>query len=322
MSRRASLNRVVLAISAFRSDDQILALLERVFAEPDLVPHRVIVVDSLGSGRLPDAISKASWPVQYLNSPVNLGSAGNLARRLELAALEDADWCFAINHDGVFDGEAVRRLVEYGEHGDRIGAVYPKRIWIDRGRTMLEPHRSVFDMPRFRRGAGASLPPTQEVAWDSSNGALYALEPIRNGLRIWADLWMGWEDLAYGWLLSREGWRQLVCPDAEYCDDYEYRRVRLLGRDLFIARKPAWYAYYTIRNLVIIVRRTRAGLRGHTFLLRRLVREFVLTLLFRTEKGTRLTFLMRGLGDGFRGVTGMMAGTRAAASSSEPGQTT
>jgi hypothetical protein len=162
-------------------------------------------------------------------------------------------------------------------------------------------------MPRFRgRGTDARETP-REVAWDSSNGALYSLAPIRAGVAVWADLWMGWEDLAYGWSLSNAGWRQLFCADAEYRDDYEYQPVRLFGCDYFIARKPAWYAYYLIRNLVLIVLRTKAGWQGWLFLSNRLMREFAFTLLFRKQKLTRLRMLARGLFDGLRGRTGAMA---------------
>jgi rhamnosyltransferase len=304
---RAVLGRVVLAISAFRSDESILALLRAVLSGAGSRLARVIVVDSLGSGVLAETIKREGWPVRYVDSPNNLGSAGNLALRLKLAAEEDADWCFAINHDGMFDADLIARLVARSVGEDRVGAVFPKRIWIDRGDTWLDPHLSIFRMPRFRgRGSDArKLPP--EVAWDSSNGALYSLAPIRAGVKVWADLWMGWEDLAYGWSLSNAGWRQLFCPDAEYRDDYEYQPVRLLGREFFIARKPAWYAYYLIRNLVLIVFRTKAGWQGWWFLSNRLMRELAFTLLFRNQKYARLRLLTKGLIDGLRGKTGTMA---------------
>jgi GT2 family glycosyltransferase len=301
------LRRVVLAISAFRSDEQILRLLRTVFEQGGYRLARVIVVDSLGSGVLAEAIEREGWPVRYVNASTNLGSAGNLSLRLRLAAEEDADWCFAINHDGMYDADLIGRLAAKGAGGERIGAVYPKRIWIDRGDTWLDPHVSVFHMPRFRgRGAEVRDVP-QEVAWDSSNGALYALAPIRQGVAVWADLWMGWEDLAYGWSLNNAGWRQLFCADAEYRDDYEYQPVRLFGREYFIARKPAWYAYYLIRNIVLIVRRTKPGWPGWSFLLKRLSREFAFTILFREQKVERLKLLTKGLIHGLRGRTGVMA---------------
>ena len=296
------LRRVVVAISTFRSDEPILALLGRIFADGGSELAAVIVVDSLGNGALRDEIARRGWPVRYENAEVNLGSAGNLARRLELAAEEDADWCFAINHDGSYDRRMVEVLARRAGDLGGVGALYPKRILIDRGNTSFRPIKAVFEMASHDEGDdGASC---EDVAWDSSNGALYSLAAIRGGSRVWADLWMGWEDLALGWQLSRDGWKQYRCAEAAYLDDYEYQKVRLLGRELYIARKPAWYAYYLIRNLVLIVRRTGAGAEGWWFLARRLAREIGFTILFRAEKRRRLVMLGRGLLDGLAGRTG------------------
>lgn len=300
-----ALGRTVVAVSTFRSDAAVLALLKRIFAQGGAQAAAVIVVDSLGDGGLARAIADRGWPVRYENAAVNLGSAGNLARRLQLASeVPGARWCFALNHDGTFDRSMVETMVRRGEQAQRVGAVFPRRIMTDRGNCVLRPHRHVFDTPRF--GAGDSVP--QEVAWDSSNGALYGLGPIRQGLLPWADLWMGWEDLGFGWLLQRHGWKQLYSPDADYHDNYEYARVSLLRRQLFITRKPAWYAYYVIRNLLLIIRRTGGGWTAWSYFATRLARELLFTLLFRSEKRRRLRLLWRGLADGLRGVTGQGRG--------------
>ena len=296
-----ALGHTVVAVSAFRSDAAVLAILERIFAEGGAQAAAVIVVDSLGDGELARAIADRGWPVHYENAAVNLGSAGNLARRLQLASeVPGARWCFALNHDGTFDRGMLETLVRRGEQGEQVGAVFPRRVMTDRGHCVLRPHPHVFATPRF--GPDDSFP--REVAWDSSNGALYALGPIRQALLPWAELWMGWEDLAFGWLLQKHGWKQLYSPDVEYHDNYEYARVSLFGRQLFITRKPAWYAYYVIRNLLLIIRRTGGGFAAWSFFARRLARELLFTLLFRSERRRRLHLLWRGLADGLRGVTG------------------
>lgn len=296
------LSRVVVAVSAFRSDNELLALLGRIFAREEPGFAAVIVVDSLGSGRLEAEIHRAGWRVTYENAQHNLGSAGNLARRLELAAEEEADWCFAINHDGVFDREMIALMVARGQSAPRVGAVFPRRTFADRGGVSSRPHQSVFKMPKFDAEASAGEAP-EEVAWDSSNGALYALQPIREGLRPWADFWMGWEDLAYGWVLSHNGWKQLHCETVEFPDNYEYQRIQMLGRSFYIARKPAWYAYY-LRNLVLFTKRSGGGVQGWRLLLSRYGREFAFTLLFRTEKRHRLKLLLQGFADGLSSKAG------------------
>lgn len=263
----------------------------------------VIVIDSLSDGKLEADIRQAGYPVIYENAGVNLGAAANLDRRLQLAAEQDADWCFAVNHDGTYDPALIARLVQKAYALPKVGALFPKRVLIDRGGTSFRPISSVFEMASHA-AAGEPQREDVEVAWDSSNGALYGLEPVRRGVRVWTDLWHGWEDLAYSWELSRNGWKQYRASDAEYLDDYEYQKLSLLGRQVYIARKPPWYAYYLIRNLVLFVRRSRGGMRGWLFVGKRLAREIPFTLLFRSQKLLRLRMLFRGLMHGLAGVVG------------------
>lgn len=300
------LRRVAIAISAFRSDAAVLALLKKIFdgsGTGTLGFAAVIVVDSLSDGSLQRDIMSTGWPVHYENSPTNLGSAGNLARRLALASDRDADWCFAINGDGMFDRDLIARLVACAASASDVGAVYPARVWTSRGGTVPVPHTSFFRAPRHRV---AALPDQAmvEVAWDSSNGALYGLAPVRAGTSPLVDLWHGWEDLAYGWQLRHDGWKQFLCPGAIYRDDYEYESVKLFGRRFFIAEKPPWLAYYLIRNAIMIVLRARAGMAGWLFVANRLIREVAFTLLFRRRKTERLRMIALGFRDGLAQKTG------------------
>lgn len=299
----ARLARVVIGIAAFRSDDQILALLGKVFAHGAPQFAGVVVVDSLSDGRLAKEIAAQGWRVTYENADYNLGAAGNLERRLRLAAALDADWCFAINHDGSFDPPMISALAARGSVLANVGAMFPRRVLLDRGNSSFRPITAFFGtathMPAHEQPTGDVA-----VAWDSSNGALYALAPVRKGVRVPTELWHGWEDLAYSWELDRAGWKQYRCEDVLYLDDYEYQRVALLGRAFHIARKPPWYAYYLIRNLMLTARHTRAGWTGRLFIANRIAREIAFTVLFRTEKLKRLATLGRGFLDGMAGRTG------------------
>lgn len=297
-----SLTRVVVAISAFQSDAQVIALLEKIFKSKQCALAAVIVVDSLSDGSLQQKINTASWPVYYENSAINLGSAGNLARRLELAAEIDAEWCFTINHDGMFDPELVETLASVACRSVNVGAVYPKRVWLDRGGTSLKPHTHIFNMPTHTGPVGTET--IEEVAWDSSNGALYGLKPVRQGVKVWADLWYGWEDLAYGWQLTKTGWKQYLCSDAVYFDDYEYQHVSLLKLHLFITRKPSWTSYYVIRNLLLIVRRTGNSPQAWLFFTKRFAREVLFAILFRDAKLKRLSLIWQGFIAGLVDKTG------------------
>lgn len=300
-----SLACVALAISGYRSDDSVLALLRSVFAAGDSPFGTVIVVDSLGGGAISEAIAANGWPVTYINADRNLGSAGNLALRLETAAATGARWCYAVNHDGLVEPDQVRKLVAYGQSRPRVGAVYPTLVFSSGGNRVEKPRRSLTTVASFK-----SEPPRQEaacveVAWSSSNCALYSLDAIREGLSVWADLWMGWEDLAYGWLLGKKGWLQLQCLDVLVVDSYEFHPVRLFGRTRYVASKPNWYAYYQMRNLILIARRSGGEACTRSELLRRVVAGVGGRLLL--PRPGRLAWFgnfLKGIAAGMKGVTG------------------
>lgn len=298
--------RTCVAISAFRSDgavSQLLGLAALVAAPPW---EKIFVVDSLGSGALQDLINREGWGdrVAYHTFPTNLGSAGNLAKRLELAAAEGFDVAYTVNHDGVIDPEAVRELVNFAEARslDRLGAVYPLRRHLrQNGKYDLT---GTYRVPVPFRGTDRRPEVDFKVHWASSNGALYVLDRVREGLSPFADFWLGWEDLAYGWLLEDRGFEQWVDVKAVFEDDYEYR-VRGQGSLAFAyTEKPYWYTYYQVRNLLLATQRTRAGALTRGVVAGRIASELCLTMLLRDRKLDRTRLLAQGLIDGLRGRAG------------------
>jgi hypothetical protein len=297
----ASLDRVALAISAFHSDKPVIRLLGEVFTGDHPRFGAVIVVDSLGRGQIHEAAKANRWELNYVNADRNLGSAGNLDLRLRTAAVLGLDWCLAVNHDGEVDPDKILQLVALGQSRPRIGAVYPQLAFSLADGRLDSPRRS-FTSFGLLRGQGDHG--VTEVAWSSSNCALYNLDSIREGVTAWPDLWMGYEDLAIGWELQRRGWVQLLAREVTVTDRYEFRSVRLLGRDAHIASKPTWYSYYQLRNLWLIASRTGGRAVTKASVLRRLVVDVALLLCYRDQKGERLRLLFKGLRDGMQGISG------------------
>ena len=256
--------RVAIAISAFRSDAAVIALIERI-REEEIQYDWLFVVDSCGSGVLRTRIEQWNEArIGYHGSDQNLGSAGNLGRRFEIAMQLGADAMLALNHDAAFSRVEYEALHEAMATSADIGAVYPMRYELGRGR---------FDISGTRRfpwkfhgtaeiAAGSMLP----AYWGSSNGALYSLEPARRGLVPDQTLWMGWEDYAYGIDLHAAGWSQYLVERARKDDTYEYCDRRFMGINVTTADKPAWYFFYGIRNLTLLHLHSRRSLRGLAFL--------------------------------------------------------
>ncbi len=288
-----------LVISSYRHDASVERILQRVHAHPVPVFDKCIVVDSQGTGAIPALIDEQGWQdVIYWSADENLGSAGNLCERLRMASRYGGDFAYAVNHDGDVNPDVVLALLAEAERTPHVGAVYPLRFLPARGQYDLTGTRR---LPlAFRGSAKAPLSPLIDVHWGSSNGALYSMQPIREGILPWAELWMGWEDMAYGWLLEERGYRQMIVTGARADDNYEYRAYAVGGRALHVTDKPPWYTYYGARNLMLLLRRTRRPTSLFLVAAMRIVLEVVVIGLMRQRKLLRYRLLGHGVVDGLR----------------------
>lgn len=295
------LRRVVLAISSYKNDASVLGLLARVRSSG--APFgAVLVVDSLGTGAVEAALQQVplACPTRYVSADTNLGSAGNFAERLRLAGSFDLDWVYAVNHDGDVRPEAIAELVRIGARErlrsqKPVGAVYPLRRLSSRDGAYDITGR--FPVPLTAvRAKSAPNDATVEVYWSSSNGALYSLAPVRQGILPWADLWMGYEDLGYGWLLRERGYRQLLASSVVVDDNYEYAQ----RGGVWVTQKPPWYAYYYARNFLLVSERTHQPFYARTAVWGRVLLEYGATAVFRDRKPERMRLLTYGIFDALR----------------------
>ncbi len=295
--------RLGLAIATYRQDDLVCALLDKVYTECPELFESIIIVDSHSSGAVESHIDNNTYEkVVFQNSTENMGSAGNLALRLEIAADLGLDFVYAINHDGTVDHQTVEALLAYASTHERIGAAYPLRYL--EGRDSFD-YTGTQRLPLpFRGKKGAATEEPISVYWASSNGALYNLEPVREGLLPWRDLWMGWEDMGYGWLLDKNGWKQCLVPGTQFSDNYECIDHQLFGKTVTITDKPAWYAYYGTRNLILVVRRNERPSSEFLVVAARVALEVGLTAVFKQDKAQRLKYIAAGIYDGIRERTG------------------
>jgi GT2 family glycosyltransferase len=286
--------KVWLAISSFQNDDQVLTTVEKARAFVPELFDCILIVDSEGTGRVPEAIRDRGWTdVEYRNYPENLGSGANLAERLKIAASAGADYIYALNHDGEIHPIVVRKLIEAASGRPRLGAAYPLGYFTETRSYNLTGTRELPLPAKLVKAAPAE--PIIPVYWSSSNGALYSLEPARKNILPWPAMWMGWEDLDYGWRLKDNEYEQILVTNAVFPDNQEYTATTI-GT---IVRKPAWRAYYNIRNLVFAVRRSRNRPMYHAVVAFRLIGECILTLLFREQKFKRFRLLLAGARDGY-----------------------
>jgi GT2 family glycosyltransferase len=243
--------KIGVSISNYKNDQSVLMLVDKILREKWPI-FEMIIVDSLGSTSIPEAISKNSWNnVHYFNFETNLGSAGNLHHRMRIASERGWSFALALNHDALLSRDTLNALIKH-IHIDKIGALYPLKFF---------PTKNEYDISGTRevgpwRALGLKKPPENnqliEAIWSSSNGALYSTLPFKEGLYPRPELWMGWEDYLYGIELQSKNYKQYLVPDALTEDNYEFETRSIAGSKMMVSNKPTWYQYYRIRNLCLI----------------------------------------------------------------------
>lgn len=299
------MNRTVaIAISAFRSNEAVIELLEAIFDKPHPEVETIIVVDSLGDGEISATAAAREWTILLENFDKNLGSAGNLARRMEIAGEIGAEWCLCLNHDANWDPNRLDVMLKIARSRPRVGAVYPvldhsprEPRWQE-GSQEFTPsaHKRFIDIPTDES--------TTDVLWGASNFALYATEPLYEDVTVMGDLWMGYEDLAYGIALNQGGWEQISCRAAVLPGGLDYGPHQFLGRTLHIPQKPAWYSYYNIRNLLLIRRCYGAHGVSWRSIIWKFAQSSLRIILLEDNKFSRIRFLYTGALAGLAGRDG------------------
>lgn len=296
--------KVGIAISSFKSDQDVILLIKRILSE-SWPNEGIIVVDSLGEGKIKEFISSIkSKKIEYFNFDINLGSAGNLSKRLEYSAQKDWDFVLALNHDALVSRETFEHLIKYDEIPN-IGALYPlkyfqsKKFYDYSGTKEIGPWRSF----------GEKSPTPNKLIpckWSSSNGALYNLHAVRSGIVPKKELWMGWEDYLFGLDLKKKGYDQFIVTNAICDDSYEFKERRFAFKKLVISSKPSWYHYYRTRNLWLICIHYHPSLLRFTRVIARTFIEFIFIIIGWSETGIRksIGLQMKGLKDGVKKITG------------------
>lgn len=298
--------KIAIAISSFRTSHEAMELVSRITTENWRCEY-ILVVDSLGMGGFEEFISAhgLTGRVLYFNSDVNLGSAGNLSRRLQWANELGMDYVLALNHDARITPAVYQALINHIEAQPKIGALYPLRYL--EGKSIYDlSGKKIFSMS----ASGVTAKPAEElieVFWSSSNGALYSMEPLRGIHKVSPDasLWMGWEDYLYGLELKNRGYPQWIVTAAETVDSYEYKSVGFSPAGKTIADKPMWYGYYDTRNMILIaMHRLKSPALTAFVILRTLLALSLVPFKFKNDKMRAVSYCLSGVRDGLKNISG------------------
>jgi glycosyltransferase involved in cell wall biosynthesis len=246
----------------YRRPDDLLLMLKRL-AEQEVPLARLIVVDN---DRAPDSADivrrygDARTMIEYLAAPENLGPAGGIALGMERVLPEAGadDWVVLLDDDDPPEWpSAFQELLAFGQEMRRAD-----------GRTAgvgLAGARMDWRRGRLVRPADEEL--TGPVAVDYIGGnqlPLYLAEAVRRVGTFSTALFYGFEELEYGLRLRHAGYRLYALGPRWLQLRHRDRRTNLVVRPQLDLGEPTWQRYYSLRNMVHILRhfgRTPAAVR-------------------------------------------------------------
>ena len=290
-----------------RPDD--LAAMFQVLAAQQRTLDTLVVVDNDpdGSARaavtvLADAARRdGGLQVSYVPTGANLGPAGGIAEGMRhvLDHASDHDWLVPLDDDDpprtpTLLAELMRFATRLREEGPRVGGVGLVGTRFD-----------------ARHARGVRIPDDQlagavSVDWfGSGNLPLYSVAAIRDVGVFDERLFFGFDDLEFGLRLGAAGYTMFAHGDLWHAEREAHGR---LGDGTPPERglsEPGWRRYYSLRNLLVILRE-----RGDRAGQARLVARSLAKPLYNVPRGPRLAARHlalngRAILDAYRGRMGL-----------------
>jgi glycosyltransferase involved in cell wall biosynthesis len=223
---------------------------------------RLVVVDNHPTPKNQELVQvggPADRPADYLAAPENLGPAGGIA--LGVRAIDgfaaDEDWIVLLDDDNPpASGSLFEELEAFAE---RMRGQDPSTGAVGLVGARFDPRAG-----RLRRVPDAEL--VDGVAVDYVGGGqfpFYRVEAVRAVGNFRKDLFFGFDDLEYGLRLRAAGHAVYAHGELWLQERRRQGRLGLTVRPAAGVSEPSWRRYYSLRNLIAILRssgNTRAAL--------------------------------------------------------------
>ena len=244
------MGRLIGVLPTYRRSQILVETLRRL-GEQERALDVLIVVDNEGNPDTEAAVRQAVLPAEYIRAPENLGCAGGieLGMRVALERASEEDWIVVLDDDDPPRfRDAFARLEQMADElavtDSRLAAVGISGNGFDwrRGRIRRIPDELLTGPVRVEHLAGNQLP-------------MYRAEVIRREGPSEGALFFGFDDLELGLRLTRAGY-SLYGHGSMWMAGR--RSTGRLGRTLRPDHKlPSleWRRYYSLRNLIFLLRR-------------------------------------------------------------------
>lgn len=243
----------------------------------------------------------------YLPSGRNLGPAGGIAlgMRHVLGYAAPQDWLVLLDDDDPPRMPEDLRLLE--QLGNRLRAVDP-------GVAAVGSSGSGFNLGtgrivRVPDSALCGAVPTSCIGGNQL--PLYSVHAVREAGVFDERLFFGFDDLEYGLRLRASGYRIYAHGELWRRNRAQAGRTGLRGRPGWTLDEPTWRRYYSLRNLIVILRRHRRPVTA-VRLAARSVAKPMLNLPRSPRRAVRhLRLTCRAIGDAYLGHMGLTVAPQA-----------
>lgn len=310
--RRGSRPAMHGVLVTFRRPGAIAIMLDRLAAQQRPLDTLVVVDNDPAESARPsveglagagdDAVAGAPGPsITYLAAGANLGPAGGIAlgMRAVLRHASDDDWVVSLDDDDPPGWPDLLARLE--AVGDRVRAGDPRvgAVGMVGGRFSARRARAV-------RVPDGELTGAVPVDWIAGNQfPVYSVAALRAVGVFDERLFFGFEELDYGLRLGAAGYNVYVDGDLWR---RERERAGRLGLDPTPARgldQVHWRRYYSLRNMIYILRKQHEG-RGALRLAARSLAKPVANLPRQPRNALRhLGLNARAIADAYRGRMGL-----------------
>ena len=290
---------VVAVIVSYHPDVQALSRLVEALA----AQTRAIVVVDNASPRLP-ALPPA---VQLIRLPQNQGVAAAQNTGLQVAASTGARFALLLDQDSLpaagMTGQLLAAWHDATAQGQRVGAVGPR---------IVDPLGRSEGFVTFGRGRYEALPADEGRAWVRcdmliASGTLLPLDVVAQVGAMAEHLFIDKVDTEWSLRAAGRGYVLLGAPRAvlHHRLGLHERRLWFFGWRLLAQHAPFRY-YYMVRNGLLLRRLPHAHAAWRRADGRQLLSLFLYFGLLAPGRLSNLRMMVRGLLDGWRGVSGRL----------------
>jgi GT2 family glycosyltransferase len=266
----------------------------------------LIVVDNASTDRTIELLGEQYPSVKVIRLEKNEGVSGGYCAGLEYALERGYDWVWMLDQDSrPLPWTVETLLAEYESFPERekLGLIAPLPVDEATG----EPYAVFFWKERQEKVSPQLLKEGLTlVDMVISSGSLIRLDAVQKAGLPRRDFFMDFVDYEHCLRLRRSGFLIGVAKRCKMPHTIgQPRSVTFLGKQKGWITHPAWRDYYKVRNRAFVVWKEVPSWKAKGFVVFQLLKQMFGSLLYDSQKMTRIGLMWLGFRDGVRGRLGI-----------------